>query len=94
MCAKPRRVGSESPVTEVWRRDSRVQGEVKSESIGGFEVGMELTVKAFQRGLRICELPTTWVDRTAGASRFRIARWVPHYARWYWLGPRSPRSGR
>ncbi len=55
---------------------------------------MELTVKAFQRGLRICELPTTWVDRTAGASRFRIARWVPHYARWYWLGLRSPRSGR
>ena len=72
----------------------RVLREIEVESIGGFEVGMELTVKAFQRGLRICELPTTWVDRTAGTSRFRIARWVPHYARWYWLGLRSPRSGR
>jgi glycosyltransferase involved in cell wall biosynthesis len=56
---------------------------VEIESVGGFEVGLELTVKAHERGLRVAEVPTTWRDRTAGQSRFRLWRWGPHYLRWY-----------
>ena len=67
----------------------RVLSEIEVQSIGGFEIGMELTLKAFRQGKTICELPTTWVDRTMGKSRFRIRKWLPHYARWYWFGLKS-----
>ena len=53
------------------------------ESQGGFEVAMELTVKAFKMGYPICEIPATWRDRTAGESRFKLWKWAPHYLKWY-----------
>lgn len=53
------------------------------ESTGGFELAIELTVKAFAAGMRITELPATWRDRSDGASRFRLMAWLPHYLRWY-----------
>ncbi len=53
------------------------------ESVAGFELGLELTVKAFLNGYRIAEIPSTWRDRTAGSSRFRILEWLPHYLKWY-----------
>jgi dolichol-phosphate mannosyltransferase len=56
---------------------------VTLESTGGFEIGMELIVKAFVNGGRVTELPTTWTDRTTGQSRFRLWKWLPHYLRWY-----------
>jgi len=59
------------------------------ESTGGFEVGMELVVKAFVNGGRITELPTTWTDRTTGQSRFHLWRWLPHYLRWYFYAFRK-----
>ena len=62
---------------------------VEIESLGGFEVGMELTLKAFRQGLKVCELPTVWVERRVGKSRFLLRTWLPHYARWYWFGLRS-----
>jgi glycosyltransferase involved in cell wall biosynthesis len=70
--------------------------QVTIESRGGFELGLELTVKAYRLGLRIAEVPTTWRDRTAGRSRFRLWVWLPRYLHWYWRGIagrliRSPR---
>jgi hypothetical protein len=40
-------------------------------------------VKATLQGRRLAEVPTTWRDRTGGASRFRLRTWLPHYLRWY-----------
>ncbi len=53
------------------------------ESRGGFELNLELTVKAFLAGYRITEVPSTWRDRTSGQSRFRLWKWLPLYLRWY-----------
>lgn len=53
------------------------------ESDGGFEIGMELVVKAHFSGLKVTEVPSTWVDREEGKSRFKIARWAPKYLKWY-----------
>jgi glycosyltransferase involved in cell wall biosynthesis len=53
------------------------------ESNGGFELGMEIVVKAHFAGFKITELPCTWTDRVAGKSRFRILKWAPKYLRWY-----------
>jgi len=56
---------------------------VKIESDGGFEVTMELTVKAYLEGRPIAEVPTRWRDRTAGVSKFNFKQWLPKYLRWY-----------
>ena len=53
------------------------------ESTAGFELALELTVKATLAGRRIAEVPTTWRDRTAGQSNFKLRKWLPHYLHWY-----------
>ncbi len=53
------------------------------ESRTGFELNLELTVKAFLGGYRITEVPTTWRERTQGKSRFRLWAWLPKYLHWY-----------
>ena len=61
----------------------RLLNQVTIESKGGFELGLELTVKAYRLGYKVAEVPTTWRDRTAGQSRFRLFAWLPRYLRWY-----------
>ncbi len=53
------------------------------ESTGGFEYTLELTAKAYAAGYRITEVPSTWTDRVAGASRFELRKWLPKYLKWY-----------
>ena len=67
----------------------RLLDAVAIESAAGFELALELTVKAHALGMRVDEVPTTWHDRTAGESRFRMWQWIPHYLRWYRYGVRS-----
>jgi glycosyltransferase involved in cell wall biosynthesis len=57
--------------------------ETTIESQGGFEYSLEITAKAYARGCRITEVPSTWRDRSAGESRFKLRQWLPHYLRWY-----------
>jgi glycosyltransferase involved in cell wall biosynthesis len=71
----------------------RVIEQIPIEGEVGFALALELTLKAHWRGWRLAEIPTTWYDRTAGQSRFRLWAWLPHYLRWYlralrhaWLG--------
>ena len=59
--------------------------ETVIESNGGFEIGMEITVKAFLNGYRITEVPAEWFDRDSGESRFHMWKWIPHYLHWYML---------
>jgi glycosyltransferase involved in cell wall biosynthesis len=56
------------------------------DSRAGCEVALELTMKAFAAGAPITEVPAIWNDRTAGQSRFRLWKWLPHYLRWYAWG--------
>ncbi len=53
------------------------------ESAGGFELGMELTAKAFLKGFTVTEVPSIWTDRTVGESKFKLWSWLPHYIYWY-----------
>lgn len=61
----------------------RLLDAVTVESDGGFELALELTVKAHRMGFKMTEMPTTWKDRVAGRSRFRLWKWMPKYLRWY-----------
>jgi dolichol-phosphate mannosyltransferase len=64
------------------------------ESTAGFCLGLELTVKAHLAGKRVEQVPVTWSDRSAGTSRFRLWKWMPHYLHWYLVAIRGAWFGR
>ncbi len=68
--------------------------EVGVDSRDGFEIGIELTAKAKRMRRPVAEVPTIWLDRQAGISNFKVARWIPSYLRWYRFafGPRLSAS--
>jgi dolichol-phosphate mannosyltransferase len=72
---------------KLYRRDFLDEVTIQSEA--GFELALELTVKATLAGRRVAEVPTTWRDRTAGESHFRLRQWLPHYLRWYLVALRG-----
>jgi glycosyltransferase involved in cell wall biosynthesis len=74
--------------------DAAMLKALRIESRGGFEMNLELTVKAFLGGYRIAEVPTVWRDRTAGESRFRLWKWLPSYLHWYLKAFQRRRPGR
>ena len=65
--------------------DAAMLRSMSIESQMGFELNLELTVKAFLAGHRIAEVPSVWSDRTEGESRFRVWKWLPHYLHWYFF---------
>ncbi len=64
------------------------------ESKGGFELGLELVVKAHLLGYVIHETPTTWEDRSEGQSRFQLFNWLPSYLKWYLMAVKGRFSKR
>lgn len=58
--------------------------KTKIESNGGFELGIELTVKAHFSGYKVTEVPTTWTYLNK-ESRFYLKKWLPQYLKWYFL---------
>lgn len=62
------------------------------ESTDGFEVAMEIKVKAFLAKKRIVEIPTAWYERTSGKSKFKM-KWVPLYFKWYMYALTNGRYG-
>jgi glycosyltransferase involved in cell wall biosynthesis len=57
--------------------------EIDIESTGGFEIGLEIVVKAYLKGYKITEVPSRWYDREDGESNFHMWRWLPKYLHWY-----------
>jgi dolichol-phosphate mannosyltransferase len=65
--------------------DAAMLRNISVESESGFEINLELTIKAFLMGYRIAETPTVWRDREAGKSNFKLWNWMPSYLRWYFF---------
>ncbi len=63
--------------------DKALLNTINIESKGGFEIAMEITVKAFKSNKAITEVPSIWTDRTDGDSNFKLWRWLPSYIKWY-----------
>jgi dolichol-phosphate mannosyltransferase len=57
--------------------------EVGIDSNAGFEIGLELAAKARRLRRPVAEIPTIWLDRQLGNSNFQLAKWIPHYLRWW-----------
>ena len=67
----------------------KVLDDVEIESNGGFELGMEIVVKAFFKGYKIAEVPSIWREREKGKSRFKLFKWLPKYIHWYLFALRN-----
>lgn len=61
----------------------RVIDSITIESVGGFELPLEIVVKSYKYGYKIGEIPTKWQERKKGKSKFKLIKWVPHYIHWY-----------
>lgn len=49
----------------------------------GFEISMEIPLKAFFMGFKITEVPTRWKERERGKSNFKMFRLIPGYSKLY-----------
>lgn len=49
----------------------------------GFEISMEIPLKAYYSGFRITEVPTVWRERTKGKSNFQLLKLLPSYLKLY-----------
>ncbi len=62
------------------------------ESATGFEVGIELVAKARRHRQPVAEIATIWLERSYGASNFKLGKWLPSYLRWYFYAFGAPRA--
>jgi len=49
----------------------------------GFEISMEIPLKAYYLGFKMTEVPTVWKERTKGKSNFRMLKLLPNYLKLY-----------
>jgi dolichol-phosphate mannosyltransferase len=77
------RVGTRDATNSFKAYDTDFVREVGIESRVGFEIGLELTAKATRARRPVAEIPTIWLDRQLGESRFDMGRFLPSYLRWY-----------
>lgn len=49
----------------------------------GFEISMELALKAYFQGFKITEVSTVWHERNKGKSNFKMFNLTPNYLKWY-----------
>ncbi len=56
------------------------------ETDAGWVISLEISIKAALNGFRLTEIPTVWVDRQLGVSKFRLSKWLPSYLKWFFLG--------
>jgi len=84
------RVGTRDATNSFKAYDVSFLNDVGISSGAGFEIGIELVAKARRARLPVAELPTIWLERHQGVSSFKVARWLPHYLRWwrFAFGPR------
>jgi glycosyltransferase involved in cell wall biosynthesis len=76
-------IGTRDPTNSFKAYSTEFVHAVGIDSRGGFEIGIELTAKAKRLRMPVAEIPTIWLDRQAGMSNFKVAKWIPGYLRWY-----------
>jgi glycosyltransferase involved in cell wall biosynthesis len=84
------RVGTHDATSSFKAYDRAFVQRVGIESDSGFEIAIELVAKARRHRLPVAEIPTIWLERTRGASNFKMWKWLPRYLHWYRyaFGPR------
>ena len=84
------RIGTRDATNSYKAYDTQFVRSVGIHSRHGFEIGLELTAKAKRLRLPVAEIPTIWLDRSFGASNFKLMAWLPRYIHWYFYAFGSP----
>ena len=61
----------------------KVIENIPIESTVGGTYSIELLVKCHRLKLPIKEIPSVWIERKSGNSRFKLWKWAPHYLVWF-----------
>ncbi|MCY2961030.1 MAG: glycosyltransferase [Planctomycetota bacterium] len=83
-------IGTHDVTSNFRAYSSSFLASTKVESKAGFEIALELTTKAHNAGLGVGEVASSWQDRSAGTSRFRMWKWMPNYLRWWMTAAVAP----
>lgn len=78
-----RRIGTKDPTNNFKAYSKEFLDQTSVESKHGFEVALELIVKSKKSGKYVAEIPTIWVERQEGVSKFNVMRAIPRYLYWY-----------
>ena len=76
------RIGTKDPTNMFKAYSKDFMNSVKIESTNGFTLGLEMVVKAKLNKQPIGEIPTIWIDRTHGESKFDLKKFIPSYLYW------------
>ena len=76
-------IGTHDPTNSFKAYSKEIVQLVGIESRSGFEIGIELVSKMHRLRLPIAEIPTIWLDRTDGNSKFLLVKWAPKYLPWF-----------
>lgn len=64
----------------------KVINSIPIESKEGGTYSIELLVKCHRLKLKIEEIPSIWIERKSGKSKFNMWKWIPHYFEWFLYG--------
>ena len=59
---------------------------IEIETDAGWEISMEIAIKAYLEGFKITEIPVVWIDRELGSSKFHLFKWAKYYFKWFFFG--------
>lgn len=76
------RTGTKDPTNMFKAYSKDFINSVKIESTNGFTLGLEMIVKAKLNKRPIGEIPTIWIDRAHGESKFDLRKFLPSYCYW------------
>ena len=76
------RLGTKDPTNMFKAYSAQFLKNAKVESQNGFTLGLEMVVKAKLNKKPIGEVPTIWIDRTHGSSKFDMKKYLPSYIYW------------
>lgn len=95
-CWLVRLVGGPSThdVANAFKAYRRTVLESVSTVADSYDISVELTVKAHQRGFSVTEIPTTWTNRELGESNWRASDELRRYSRWLLLALSGRRRAR
>ena len=76
------RIGTKDPTNMFKAYDKSFVEMAQIESDVGFTLGLEMVIKAKLYKKNVGEIPTIWIDRKFGESKFKFQSFLPKYLYW------------
>lgn len=77
------RIGTKDSTNNFKAYSKEFIDSINIESYQGFEVALELVAKAHRSRNTIAEIPTIWIERKEGVSKFEVYNALIPYLRWF-----------